>query len=100
MKAFKLFRVRKDGTIGSLFINKSEILEINKWLTAKSYPTKGFKERPYFHCTLNPVAPHLSHKNRKWFEVEIQDFFEFNRPQSQGGLWYLAKKIKIVKELN
>lgn len=97
MKAYKLFRVLKDGSISSLFINKTERYPLNKWLTAKSHPTKGFAIRPYWHCTSNPVAPHLSMKGRAWFEVEMKDFTEFARPKQQGGLWYLANKIKIVK---
>ena len=97
MKAYKLFRVRKDGSISSLFINKHERYPLNKWLTAKSYPTKGFAIRPHWHCTSQPVAPHLSTKGRAWFEVEMKDYTEFSRPEQQGGLWYLANKIKIIK---
>jgi len=99
MVAYKLFRVLKDGSITSLFINKKEKLEFNRWLTAKSYPTKGYKERPFWHCTSNPVAPHLSMKNRVWCKVEMKKFTEFKRPNAQGGLWYLAGKIKILERV-
>lgn len=98
MIAYKLFRVLKDGTISSLFINKKRRLPLNIWLESESFPTKGFAIRPYWHCTNSPKAPHLSMKNRAWFKVEMEDFEEFNRPKSQGGLWYLAKRIKIIKE--
>jgi hypothetical protein len=98
MIAYKLFRIRKDNTIGSLFINKKEKLPINKWLEAKSYPTKGFTLRPYWHCTLNPIAPHLTMKDRKWFKVEINNYIEMKRPLQQGGSWLLCKKIKILNE--
>lgn len=96
MIAYKLFRVLKDGSISSLFINKRRRLPINTWLEAESFPTKGFAIRPYWHCTNTPIAPHLSMKDRAWFKIEMLDFKEFNRPKSQGGLWYLAKKIKII----
>jgi hypothetical protein len=96
MVAYKLFRVRKDGSISSLFINKKRILELDKWLEAGEYPTEGFKFRPGWHCMKEPNAPHLSKKNRKWHNVEIKDFVEFTRPASQGGVWYLAKWIKIL----
>ena len=98
MIAYKLFRVLKDGSISSLFINKKRRLPLNVWLEAESFPTKGFAVRPYWHCTNHPAAPHLSMKGRAWFKVEIDDFEEFNRPKSQGGLWYLAKKIKIINK--
>lgn len=51
------------------------------------------------HCTLKPVAPHLSIKNRVWIEVVVDDFEYYNRPESQGGTWVLAQKMKILKEL-
>ena len=99
MIAYKLFRVLKDDSISSLFINKKRRLPINIWLEAESFPTKGFAVRPYWHCTSNPIAPHLSMKGRAWFKVEMEDFEEFNRPKAQGGLWYLAKKIKIIERI-
>ena len=97
MKAYKLFRVLKSGELTSLFINKTERLKMGVWLEAKSYPTKGFKVRPFWHCTEKPVAPHLTVKGRKWVKVEMEEFTEFNRPVFQGGKWYLAKRIKIIE---
>jgi hypothetical protein len=94
---YKLFRVRKDGTIGSLFINRKDKLPLNKWLKAKNHPTKGFAERPFWHCTSKPKAPHLSMKGRKWYRVEIKSYTELKRPKNQGGIWYLAKQIRILE---
>lgn len=96
MRAYKLFRRKKNGDITSLFINKSKALEFNTWLEAESFPTKGYALRPYWHCTSQPVAPHLSEKGRVWMEVEMEEFTEFERPALQGGLWFLASRIKIV----
>jgi len=97
MIAYKLLRVLKNGDITPLFINKSNRLPIGEWLMAESHPTKGFKVRPFWHCTSQPHAPHLSTKGRHWFIVEMEEFTEYQRPESQGGLWYLANKIKIIK---
>jgi hypothetical protein len=99
MIAYKLFRKLKNGEITSLFINKKIKLPFDKWLIAENHPTKGFANRPFFHCTSKPYAPHLSMKNRIWVEVEIDDYIELKRPELQGGLWYLAKKIKLNKEI-
>lgn len=98
MIVYKLFRRLKSGEITSLFINKKERLKFDVWLEAKEYPTKGFKVRPYWHCTEKPYAPHLSNKNRIWLKVEISDYKEFKRPEHQGGKWFLAKKMKILKQ--
>lgn len=98
---YKLFRLRKDGTLGSLFINRKMIIPVNKWLIAKCYPTKGFKVRPGFHICPKPCAPHLklnlkSGEKRIWKKVEMIDYIEEIRPVSQGGLWYLANKIRVI----
>ena len=95
--SYKLFRELKSGEITSLFINKTERLKRNVWLEAKCYPTVGYKIRPFWHCTEKPEAPHLTNKGRVWVKVEMEDYSEFNRPISQGGKWFLAKRIKILK---
>lgn len=99
MRVYKLFRVLKSGEITPLFINKKQRLPIGEWLPAEEHKTKGFKFRPGWHCTSKAVAPHLSEKGRAWYEVEIKDYEELKRPESQGGLWYLAKNIRIIKKL-
>lgn len=100
MKAYKLCRILKDGSITSLFINKEKRLPFNEWLIAESHPTDGYKHRPYWHCTSEPIAPHLKEDGRVWVVCEIEDFTEFIRPVSQGGKWYLANRIKLIEILN
>jgi len=97
IKGYKLFRLRKDGTIGPLFINASQRIEVGKWYEAEDHPTPGYQRRPGWHATLKPVAPHLCERNRVWCEVRLTGCSRFNRPQSQGGTWVLARKIKVVQ---
>ena len=97
MKAYKLMRLRKDGTLGSLFINRKKILPIGEWLEYEDYPTKGYAHRPGWHCTFEPYAPHLKLDGRVWVEVEVNDIEIYARPQNQGGKWILAKWMKVIK---
>ena len=99
MIAYKLLRDRKDGSIGPLFINRKQRIPIGKWLKAEDHPTKNYAHRPGWHCTSKPEAPHLSMKGRTWYQVEIEDFVEHIRPKNQGGLWFLANRMKVVKSL-
>jgi len=99
MLAYKLCRKLKNGEITSLFINKKKRLIFNEWLEAESYPTKGFAVRPFWHCTSEPIAPHLSEKNRVWVVVFMDEYSEYLRPESQGGKWFLAKRIKLIEIL-
>lgn len=101
--AYKLFRELKDGNITSLFINKNIKLQYEIWMDAKCYPTKGFAVRPGWHCTSQPHAPHLkmvlkSGEKRIWKKVLIEDYEEVLRPENQGGLWYLAKRMMILNQ--
>lgn len=96
MRAFKLFRVMKDGSIASLFINKKDRYPIGEWMNAKAHRTKGYAFRPGWHCCLQPSAPHLSEKNRQWYEVELKGTMLMARPNSQGGTWVLGQKMKII----
>ena len=98
MRTFKLLRVRKDQTLGPLFINRKQVIPIGEWLEAGDFPTKGYARRPGWHSAPQPVAPHLSMKGRIWCEVEIKDFSELIRPKCQGGKWYLSRWVKVVKE--
>lgn len=99
MKAYKLVRKMKDGSLSPLFINKKFRTPIGVWLNAELHPTRGFAVRKGWHCTLKPIAPHLSTKNRVWVEVEVDDYEYYNRPESQGGTWVLAQRMKVIKEL-
>lgn len=99
MKAYKLFRKRKNGTLGPLFINRKLVIQPNEWLKAEPHRTKGFAFRPGWHCCSTPSAPHLSMKDRVWCEVEIKGVEKIMRPQSQGGLWFLSKQLRMIKQL-
>lgn len=104
--AYKLFRRLNsgvnEGQITSLFINRIEPLPLNFWLESYCYPTKGFAVREGWHCTAEPHAPHLkmnlaNGEERVWKKVLMEDYEEIQRPENQGGLWYIAKKIKILE---
>ena len=90
MKAYKLFRLLKSGEITPLFINKKLRLPIGEWMEAEEHRTMGFAFRPGWHCTNKPIAPHLKEEGRIWMEVEIEG------PINQGGMWFLAKRMKII----
>lgn len=99
MIAYKLFRKRKNGTYGPLFINRKQEIVKGIIYEAEAHMTKGYAFRPGWHTCAEPNAPHLSKKNRVWCIVEIQDYTAHQRPESQGGLWYTANKLKVIKEL-
>lgn len=93
---YKLFRVRKDGSIGSLFIDRRARLEPGVWLKARRIPTKGFAVRRGWHALARPEAPHLSMKGRRWKSVALMGVTKVERPRSQGGTWYIAERMKIL----
>ena len=101
MKAYKLLRMKKDGNLYPLSINKTVTTPIGVWMDAEYHPTKGFAARKGWHCCFKPVAPHLktnlaSGEKRVWVECEVEDWASYNRPESQGGAWILAQRMKII----
>jgi hypothetical protein len=105
MKAYKLLKQRKDGSLGPLFINASQHIPVGEWLEAEDHPTKGFAHRPGWHCTHEKSAPHIK-KNPKsalprvWCRVEVAGRIEeFMRPKLQGGMWFIAERMRIIEVL-
>ena len=98
--AYKLCRQLKSGEITPLFINKTFRIPFDEWLEAEEHPTKGYKFRPHWHCMSSTSAPHLTEKNRVWVEIEMQDYKKMERPENQGGTWYLADKVKFIRKLS
>jgi|TARA_R100001480_G_scaffold1287_1_gene3931 hypothetical protein len=100
MIAYKLFKERKDGSIGPLFIGASQRIPIGEWLPAEDIPTKGFAHRPGWHTGVEPNAPHLKQDgNRAWYVVEIKDYTIFKRPSNQGGEWLIAQYMKVLRRV-
>lgn len=97
MIGYKLLSLRKNGTIGPLFINKRLVIQVGQWMEAEAHHTKGFAFRPGWHIMSQPYAPHLSPRGRVWAKVEFTNYTEEHRPASQGGLWYLAKQMKVLE---
>lgn len=97
--AYKLFRQRKDGTLGPLFIDRKRVIPLGPILQADDIPTKGYAHRPGWHLTEQPIAPHLSAKGRVWAEVEFWGGYYHDRPKHQGGRWIIADRIRVVRIL-
>lgn len=99
MICYKLFRLRADGTVGPLFIDRRKVIEPGVWYQAQSIPTKGYALRPGWHTLAQPVAPHLSKRGRVWAVVEINGYVTFRRPEAQGGVWYLSEWMRLIRLL-
>jgi len=98
--AYKLLKLRKDGSLGPLFINRKQRIDPGVWYDAEDHKTKGYAHRPGWHCCHIPHAPHLSKKGRVWARVEIEGVTVHQRPESQGGLWYTAERMRILYTYN
>jgi hypothetical protein len=94
--------VRRDGTLGSLFINRRQVIPVGVWLEAEDHKTKGFAHRPGWHTTPT-TDTHLAlsakgHKRRVWAQVEIMDYRQLDyRCGDVVTVWYLAEWMRVVK---
>ena len=103
MQAYKLFKI-KEGKIYPLFIDNKWARPFGEWLTAEFHPKKSFAPRLGYHCCFVPFAPHLktelsNGEKRVWVKCEVEDWKSYDRPESQGGAWVLAQKIKLIRIL-
>lgn len=100
IRGFKLFRRRRDGSLGPLFINRRLRVPLGHWLQAEDHPTRGYAHRPGWHATLRPEAPHLRQGgDRVWCRVSLEGVRRYERPESQGGTWILAKRLRVDEVL-
>ena len=44
-----------------------------------------------------PAAPHLSQREREWWEVAVREYARVRRPRNTGGVWILAQGIRFVR---
>jgi hypothetical protein len=99
MIGYKLFRKRRDGTLSPLFIDRKRVLIPGGcWYAAENVPTKGYAIRPGWHICKEKRAPHLKKsEDRVWALVQFINHKEHKRPESQGGIWYTAELMRILK---
>ena len=99
---YKLFRQRKDHTLGPLFIDRRLRVPLGVWLDAEDHPTKGYAHRRGWHAALTPHAPHLKSgpgSGRVWCRCEVEDYAHYDRPESQGGTWVLSERLRVLEIL-
>ena len=103
LRAYKLLRLRKDGTLGPLFVGRGLVIEPGReYVASSTLPHPGLAHRPGFHCCAEPKAPHIKRllktgERRVWCEVEIKHYQEHRRPQCQGGVWYTAANMRVLR---
>lgn len=57
---YKLLEMNEHGQIFPLFIGKSKETPMKEWIPAENIPTKGYGNRPGWHCSMDtPDAPWL-----------------------------------------
>lgn len=102
MKAWKLLRLRKDGTLGPLFVGRSQVIPVGARCQARhDLPHPGLAHRPGFHCTLARSAPHIklrlkNGERRVWCRVTVLGITgTYKRPECQGGTWITADRMRI-----
>ncbi len=97
IRGWKLLRLRADGTLGPLFINRKQVIEVGKFYPAEDHPTPGYQHRPGWHAAPRKHAPHLTTKGRVWARVELSGAVKIKRPAAQGGFWLLARGMTVLR---
>lgn len=110
VKAYKLFRVRRDGSLGPVIINRGARIPVGEWLECEDHSGKaksyGVAVRVGFHACAEPVAPHLTKPskkadadNRTWYAVELEGAVEMHRGVDGGSDWFVARRMRVVERV-
>ena len=98
----KLFKQRKDGTLGPLYIGSKQRIDSKggEWLPFdEKLSKKGFGERPGWHAPTKE-APHIKTdakgQDRVVRDVALRNWTMFPRPASQGSEWFLAGEMMVL----
>ena len=107
MKCYKLVRIRKDGTLGPMFVGTDDVFPLHmiiagtathRRMREKVFSKLGWlKFRPGLHLTLIPYAPHIGikdadgvikwmHDDTVWVECEIPDDKDYTAEAKQNGM--------------
>ncbi|MCG5526868.1 hypothetical protein LRF89_06695 [Halorhodospira sp. 9621] len=97
---YKLMRRMGDG-YAPLYFCRSHRYQLGDWQEAVDGGRKrGYAHRPFFHICQAPDAPHIRLRApRVWLLCEFQPHQVFPRPSSQGGDWFLAKWMRLLREV-
>jgi len=84
-----------------LLLNRGEsLVDVIDWHDAVCLLVKGNAIAPFGYDDYYkiPISEFSAEKMQKsgTFKVEIEDAISIKRPSSQGGLWFLAEKMKVV----
>lgn len=104
MIGYKVLRLKRNGKLGPLFINRQQDVPLGEWLEAEDHPTPGYAHRPGWHATEEQKAPHLkmnlaSGERRVWVRVLLRGITYYQRPDTQGAYWIIAKEMKVLEVL-
>lgn len=100
LHAYKLFRVRADGSIGSLLIDTGKRLETGVWYRAEDHrPRWGKTSNPGWHAVMEPNAPHLARKDgRAWYRVDLRGVHPVRK--RDGSIWLRSAEMRIVERVD
>lgn len=94
MEAYKLLRVRADGTLGSLRMDAGRKLPPGEWLPAGNHARPGLAPHPGWHALTAPASKHFKMlPGRRWYRVELSSVTEYPRP---GEMWLVAGCMRII----
>jgi hypothetical protein len=96
-RGWKVFRVRDDGTLGSLFFGRRRVLLRGQWLGAhKGLHLSSLAYRPGWHVLLRRSAPWLTSKKDRRVMLRVEARGVISVYVSPRGVpWLIAQEIRI-----
>ena len=104
MKMYKIMRVRSDGMLYSIGVNRNKPYDIDEWYTAEHIVSRKYKTKKGFYGFEKPdnerYKTTLQRGDRRiWVECEVEDY-EFYHHVMDGATWVIAQRMRMIRALS
>ena len=104
MLMYKVMRVKSDGMLYSINVNRRKPYNIDEWVTAEYILTKHYHDKKGFYGFEKPDVTKYKYKlqrgeRRVWVECEVSDYEIVYYAPDQVN-WVIAQKMKIIRALS
>lgn len=104
MLMYKVMRIKSDGMLYSVNVNRNKPYNIDEWVNAEYILTKHYHDRKGFYGFEKPDSKKYKDKlhrgdRRIWVECEVADYEIVYNAHDQVN-WVIAQKMKIIRALS
>ena len=104
MKMYKIMRVKTDGMLYPIGVNRYRSYNVGEWYDAEHIESRKYKTKKGFYGFEKPSSKRYKESLRRgekrvWVECETEDCELYYHPMD-GETWMIAQRMKILRALS